>query len=256
MTLHARGLYAAAPRLSRLLVCLATLTLTVGLAGAGLVHANPNGDSHSNAHTGNAGHQSGHGDPTEHFNWTDTGYADKDMEGGTLEPGEHSMSPPMMLMLVNFAIVLILVGWKIAPAIQGYVVNRHRTIKQALEEAAELRAQAERKLAEYGKKLQAADDELKELVAEIRRDAEAEKERIIADAEAMAESMKRDAESRIAAEIARVRHEIRTEVVAVAVAAAETLIREHASTDDQSKLFTAFMNDMITDNRHTTGERA
>lgn len=190
------------------------------------------------------GDAAGHGDPTEHFNWTNLDYKDRDVAGGTLEKGEEGMPPPMILMFVNFAIVLALVGWKVAPPVRRYVFKRHETIKEALEEAAKLREQAKAKLDEYTAQVSKAEAEVEKLIADIRSDAEAEKQRIIQEAEDMAAIMKRDAENRIAAAITAARREIQLEVVAAAVAAAERLIRENAGKDDQTKLIDSFISDM------------
>lgn len=183
-------------------------------------------------------------DPTAHYNWTDLGYKDKDVVGQPLEEGGEPMSPPFILMLVNFGIVLIILGKVAAPRLGSYVRTRHQTIKEALEESALLREQARAKLDEYTERVKAAEQEVDKMIADIRADAEAEKARILADADAQAAALKRDAESRIAAEIDRARLELEREVVAVAVAAAEKIIREKATGEDQSKLVTTFIEDV------------
>lgn len=186
------------------------------------------------------------GDPTEHFNWTELDYKNKDFAGGELHEGEPAMSPPMILMLINFGIVLFIIGWKVRPPVMRYVRNRHDSIKEALDEAARLRAEAKQKLDEYTEKVSEAEAEVDKMLREIRADAEAEKQRIIADAEAQAEALKRDAEARIAAEIDRARVALEREVVSVAIAAAEKMIREQATTADQTRLIDTFIGDVQT----------
>lgn len=196
------------------------------------------------------------GDPTQHFNWTDLGYKSKDIAGGALEKDEPPMSAPMVVMLINFGIVLAIIGWKVAPPVQTYVRKRHYSIKEALDEAARLRADAKAKLDEYDSRLGKAEAEVDTLIAGIRADAEAEKKRIIASAEAQAAAMKRDAEARIAAEIARARLELEREVIAAAVAAAETMIRSKASSDDHVKLIDSFISDVQAQASAAKQERA
>ncbi|MEM9490729.1 MAG: hypothetical protein AAGC55_16395, partial [Myxococcota bacterium] len=70
-----------------------------------------------------------------------------------------------------------------------------------------------------------------------------------------AAAMKRDAEERIAADLARARVEIEREVVAAAVAAAEKLIREGANQGDQTRLIDKFISDMKDQVKHSE-ERA
>lgn len=184
------------------------------------------------------------GDPTEHFNWVDLGYQSKDATGAPLQEGEQPMSPPMILMLVNFGIVLIIIGWKVRPPVLRYVRQRHDSIKQALDEAASLREAAKKKLDEYTEKVSEAEAEVEALIKQIRADAEAEKKRIIADAEAQATALKRDAEARISAEIERARATLEREVITVAIAAAEKMIRAQATTADQTRLIDTFISDV------------
>jgi F-type H+-transporting ATPase subunit b len=198
----------------------------------------------------------GHGDPSAHFNWTDLGYKDKDVTGGPLEPGDEPMSPPFMFMLINFGIVLVILGWAVMPRLQRFLGARHQTIKEALEESARLREDARAKLDEYTERAKAAEREVDEMLAAIRADAEAEKQRILADAEAQAAALARDAENRIAAEIDRARAQLEREVVAVAVAVAEKLIRDKATSEDQVALVNTFIADVREQARTSAGEQA
>ncbi len=230
------------------------LALCAGLAGS--AHAQSGGDSHSHgagdshSHGADADHShaaaghGGHGDPSAHFNWFDLGYASKDINGGTYEEGEEHMSPPFVLMLANVAIVLFILMWKVRPLIQQYVRKRHTSIKEALEEAARLREEAQQRLDDYNTKIDAAEKEIDDMVAKIRASAEAEKVRIVAEAEAQAEAMKKDAEQRIAAEIEGARASLEREVVAAAVMAAEILVRDKATAADQVKIVDSFISDL------------
>lgn len=214
----------------------AIVALVAILALAQNVQAGPSGGD---------GHGAGHDkNPSAHFNWTDTDYKTKDKYGGTLESGEESMSPPFALLLMNFAIVLFIVGWKVAPPIKRYARNRHDTIKSDIDKASEVLEEAEKLLKEYRTKGEAAEKEADALIEDIRTSAEAEKERIKKEAEEQAAALQRDADSRIAAELAKARGEIEREVIAAAVAAAEKLIREKTTDDDKGKLVETFLGDM------------
>src|SRR6185436_9637326 len=179
-------------------------------------------------------------DPSQHFNYVGLqpfhlfDYRGKDEFGGPLGDGkmtdpatgqtvheEEPASPPFVFVLVNFAILLALVlkvGWPLA---QKTARERHDLIKTALDEAARLRQQAADKLADYEARLKAADAEIKQLVDGMRADADKEKQRILAAAEAQAAQMARDAEQRIAAEIELARAQLTREVTAAAAAATE-----------------------------------
>ena len=225
----------------------------VGRTGGGTAdnsHAHP-----SQAHAKDDAH--GHHDPSKHFNFFGFGYRGKDVMGGPLgdgkmvdahsgevTDGEEAMSPPFVLMIVNFVILLGLLAWKGGPVFRKLAADRHDAIKTALEEAAKLRQQAADKLAEYETRLKDADAEIKKLVEGMRTDAEADKKRILAAAETQAAAMKRDAEQRIAAELEYARAALTREVTAAATAATEKLLREKLQPADQQRLVSSFIADV------------
>lgn len=228
------------------------------------------GDSESATGAGTEHHAEGgnaaddeEADPSRHFNFLgfQTGhlfdYMGKDEYGGKFGDGtmvdprtqrviheEEPASPPFIFMLLNFALLLGLLAWKLRPVGEKAAQERHDLIKSALEEAARLRKQAADKLAEYEARLKDADAEIKQLVDGMRVDAENEKQRILAAAEAQAALMKRDAELRIAAEIELARAQLTREVTAASAAATEKLLREKMTAADQQTLVTAFITDV------------
>jgi F-type H+-transporting ATPase subunit b len=208
-------------------------------------------------------------DPTEHFNWLGfkTGhlfdYIGKDEYGGKFgddqmvrkdgslvknEKGEKEeeepASPPFIFMLINFGIFLIILAKTLLPAGQKMSAERHDQIKNALDEAAKLRDQAAKKLAEYETRTKDVDGEVKKIVDDIRAAAEEDKKRILENAERQAKQMQHDAELRIAAEIEMARAKLSREVAVAASAATEKLLREKVTPDDQKKLVGNFISGM------------
>lgn len=227
-----------------LLIALA-LIVAPAAALAVPVEGEPHGEGGAQGHEA-AGH--GHADPSKTFNWFghwmpfgSDSYKNLDQHGGTLESGETPMSVPFILVLINFGIVLFLIGWKVAPMASQMAAKRSDEIKTALDEAARLRTAAKDKLAEYDQKLRAAETEIEQLIKDMRADAEADKQRIIAAAEAQAAALKKDAEERIAAEIDRARHVLQREVAAAAGDVAERLLRDKTTPADQAKLVDLFV---------------
>lgn len=203
-------------------------------------------------------------DPSAHFNflnhWFDHGKYDEfggpfgdgvmtDDKGHVVknekgEDEEEPMSPPFILLLVNFGILLIILGRWGAPAARKLAEDRHDQIKTALDDAAKLRDQAAKKLSEYETRIKDLDSEIKKLVDGIRADAEADKARILEAAKAQSAQMKRDADLRIAAEIELARAALTREVTAAAAAATEKLLREKTTAEDQTKLVASFISGM------------
>lgn len=216
----------------------------------GVGAATPHGEEAAGAHHG------AH-DPSKHFNFFDFSWRGKDEYGGKFGDGqmvdphtgevvgeEEPMSAPFIFMVINFLILFGLLAWKGGPIARKAAEDRHDLIKDALDEAAKLRAQAQAKLSELEAKLSSADAEIKEMVEGIRKDAEADKARILDSAEKLAAQMKRDAESRIAAEIQAARASLTREVTDAAAAATEKLLRDKLQPADQSKLVTTFIADL------------
>jgi F-type H+-transporting ATPase subunit b len=219
--------------------------------------------AHAEADGAHGAHH-GHHDPSQDFNFVDgigpnvvsMPWKHQDTAGGPLgdgKQGEHELAAgeaerprnaPFTLLVFNFA-VLLLILWKWgAPAARNAAETRSDQIKTALDEAARLRDQAKAKLEEYNGKLKAAQAEIDALVAGLRKDAESDKQRILANADIQAKALQRDADERIAAEIGRARTELQREVTAAAVAVAEKLLRERTTPADQAKLVDGFIHDI------------
>jgi F-type H+-transporting ATPase subunit b len=246
--------------MKKLLIAALLATPVYAFAQEPVHEESPAGEAHTS-------HTAGHGnvDPTKHFNWFGSPFEHngKDVYGGKYGDGqmidphtgqpvmdahhpgkvaeEEAMSAPFIFMLLNFGILLFILAKFGGPAARKLAQDRHDQIKTALDEAAKLREQAAKKLAEYETRIKDVDDEVKKLVDGIRSDAEADKKRILEAATAQAAQMKRDAELRIAAEIELARSQLTREVSAAATTATEKLLKEKVSGDDQNKLVSTFI---------------
>lgn len=226
----------------------------------------PHEDKAGAEETGHAaGHQAIDGvryDNTKYFRWLGSPFDhhDKDVTGapfgdGKMEEGgkvltdphhpghpvEDEMSPPFIFMVLNFVLLLIILAWKAKPAFEKLAAERSDAIKNALEEAAKLRKQASDRLEEYQSKLAKSDAEIKAMVEGIRADAEADKKRILEAADRQAAQLKKDAETRIAAEIELARATLTREVTYAATAAAEQLLRDKMTAQDQQQVINTFI---------------
>lgn len=84
-------------------------------------------------------------------NFVDFGYGDKTVKN---EYGDDvPMTPPVVLAIFNFLVFIGILYWKAGPALRKYLSERHVSIKEALEEAARLQAEAKEKLAEYSARI-------------------------------------------------------------------------------------------------------
>jgi F-type H+-transporting ATPase subunit b len=206
-------------------------------AGFASHHSETTGEGHAGAH-----HELEAPPPINWTNWSS--FKTKNAEGEPLGTQDEPMAPPLLFALFNFAVFASLLVWKAGPPIRKWLVERHTSVKDALEEAAKLREQARAKLASYDDQIANVNSEVERLISEIRADAEAEKLRILKDAETQAAALELAAKQRIEAEAARVRSVLRKEVTAAAVEVAERMLREKTTQQDQRTLVSGFIADL------------
>jgi F-type H+-transporting ATPase subunit b len=138
--------------------------------------------------------------------------------------------------IVNFLILVGILVYLARKPTRAFLVGRKKAVQEALEEATRLKAEAEAKYAEYKKRLDGLDAEIAAIRADIIKSGEAERDRIIAEAERKAARIRKDAEFLIEQQVKQLRLELRRDAVEAALAEAEKILREKTSADDQQRL--------------------
>ena len=164
-------------------------------------------------------------------NWWSFDYGEK-----ASEPSHRGYPPPYGWALVNFVVFLGILSRILWKPIKAGFIERHGKIKSELGEAQRLRKEAEAQLAEYTRKVAHVDQEVETLLAQLRKEAQSDRARIIAAAEEEARRLKGEAEKQIEIEIERARAVLRHETVQAALKAAEEILRTRITADDQQKL--------------------
>lgn len=189
---------------------------------------------HAAAAHAEAGHGAEHGAHHEEegiVNWWSWDY------GASAQDPEHKDWPaPFGWALINFGVFLYILSRILWRPMKAGMIDRHEKIKSELDEASRLRKEAEGQLAEFTKKVANADHEVEVLLQQLRKEAQADRARIIATAEAEAQRLRTEADRQIQVEIERARAELRKETVEAALKAAEELLRSKVSADDQRQL--------------------
>jgi F-type H+-transporting ATPase subunit b len=151
-----------------------------------------------------------------------------------------------MWRVLDFAVLLAIIVWALKKAnVKGSLADRQQAIDKALKEAAEAKAAAELKFAEYSAKLAAADKEIDEIYAAIRTEGEAEKVRIIAEAKLSAGKIQEQARQAADQEVLKARTELRQEAARLAVQLAEQNITEKIRKDDQDRLVGEYLTKVV-----------
>ncbi len=141
-------------------------------------------------------------------------------------------------MLVGLAMLVVVLAmlWKKVPAAIGKALDsKIAVIRTQLDEAAELRKEAEALKSEYEARAQAAESDAAAMVERARHEAEAIRTKAEADAQALVERRTRMAEDKIAAEERAAVQQLRaTASEAAARAAAKIIAERHDGASDKA----------------------
>lgn len=200
------------------------LLLTALLASAAVpaiaLAQHGNEDAHAEA-----GHGDAHGEEEHHFAPFATSDTRNAFVGG----------------IINAVLLVLLFAWaaseKIGPALEA----KRDLIKAELEEAARLKAEAEAKHAEYEARLASLDEEIDQIKADLTAAGEADRERIIKEAEEKASKMRADVKAAIERNIDAVRNEVKAAAIEQAIAAAEKALTEKTTGEDQNRLAQGYL---------------
>ncbi|MCF6266404.1 MAG: F0F1 ATP synthase subunit B [Desulfuromusa sp.] len=161
------------------------------------------------------------------------------------EGGHHVASGVLLkdflYRVLNFAIVVAILAYFLTKPIKKVFAGRREEIEKNLAEAKKIKEEAEAKFAEYDRKLAQATEEISEISAAIRREGEAEKQKIIENAKAMAIKIEQDAEKAAEMEVAKARTLLQREAVQLAVGVAEELLKKNFTKEDDARLIDEYM---------------
>lgn len=155
-------------------------------------------------------------------------------------PAEEELVDILMKGL-NLALVLGVIVWFGRAPIRSFFGERRQIIAGELDQAAKLLAETERKYAEWERRMAGLDAELADIRNLARERAEAERARILADAETAAARIRRDAETALEQEVRRARASLRAEAADLAVKLAGDLLRERMTPGDGERVVDEFV---------------
>lgn len=158
------------------------------------------------------------------------------------DPCDHkSEAPPFLASIFNFGLLLfVLVRFGKKPLGEA-LKKRKDDIMKEIDTAATLRRQSKERLAEYESKIERIEDTLAELREEYAAQAEAEKKRVLEEAEERRARMKRDAEFRVEQERKAARIAVMSEAVDRATAKAEELMTAQSNKSDTDRLVEEYL---------------
>ncbi|MBI5885882.1 MAG: ATP synthase F0 subunit B [Deltaproteobacteria bacterium] len=170
-------------------------------------------------------------------------------EGGGHEEGGSGM----LWKIVNFVILVIGIGcvWKYV--IKGMLSKRGMDIEQAIKDAVEAKAAADRKYAEYQAKVAMLEASVVNVHNELRLEGEAESARLLAEASAAAQRIKDQARFTAEQEVKKARIELRREAAVLAASMAEEMLVAGLKGEDHDRLVKAYLKDLSAGGNKTEG---
>ena len=169
--------------------------------------------------------------------------------GGEEEHGlTHSQVMNFIWHCLNFTILAIVLVKYLRKPITDALTGRRESIKTAFDDLETKRRDAERKYAEYEKRLAGMDAEAARISKSFLEQGEAEKAKIIAQANDAAERIKAQAELYVQQELSRAMVQLKKEVTEMAMKMAEDIIRKNISTQDHHRLISEYLERVVTKN--------
>jgi ATP synthase F0 subunit b len=152
--------------------------------------------------------------------------------------GEESSWTPWLLTwrVINTVALIALLIYFVKKPLVTFFTERKDQIRRDLAEALEQREAALRLLAEYKEKIAGMEKELDRMRVELRKAAESDSEKVMANAERMSGAIVESAKMTAEQEVRKARESLRNEAVELAVQMAETMIREKITEKDRKRI--------------------
>ncbi len=148
----------------------------------------------------------------------------------------------LLYRFINFALLVIILVWALKKAhVKDFFAARSREIKQRLEDLQREKEEAEARFREIEGKIKDFEEEKKRILEQYRQEGEAEKKKIIEEANNRVEEILSQAELTIQQETESAKSRLKQEMVEIAAQKAEEIIAERITEDDQDSLVDDFI---------------
>ncbi len=145
---------------------------------------------------------------------------------------------------LNFAVIFGALFYVLAKPLRKGLGDRRAQLIENLEQANKARELAEAKVVEYERKLANSDREIADLLEQAREANSRERANALAEAQAVADTVRKEARQCADREIERARRELRAETAQMAVSMAEERLRQQITKEDHSRLVTENLQQM------------
>jgi F-type H+-transporting ATPase subunit b len=142
---------------------------------------------------------------------------------------------------VNLLLLIGVLVYFARGPIASFLNDRRAKIEDGIHSAGRELAEAERKLAACEQRIASLDEEIDGIRSAVQRQAESERDRLLAEAHGTAERIRRDAVAAVEQEVRHARAQLRAETVDLAVQLAGELLRSQVGDADRTRLVDDFV---------------
>ncbi len=146
----------------------------------------------------------------------------------------------LLYRFMNFVILVGVLVYLLRKPAKKFFKERTENIKNQLEELDAQKAEAQKQYEEVKAKLANLEDEVAKIVDEYVEEGKREKDAIIAQAERQAEHIQQQAEFAVEQQLKDAKESLKAEVAELCVKAAEELIKENFTEEDQKRFIKEF----------------
>ena len=150
-------------------------------------------------------------------------------------------SPDFQGTLVNFGALVLLIAWVIRKKGNPALAAQRAEVEKELAEAQRLRAEAQQRHMETATRLERLDREMLQIRGDMIKAGEAERDRIVSQAEEKAARMRKDTAFLIEQQVKQLRKELTQQAATAAVVAAQDLLQQRTTDSDQDQLAEAYL---------------
>ncbi|HYQ27962.1 MAG TPA: ATP synthase F0 subunit B [Polyangiaceae bacterium] len=143
---------------------------------------------------------------------------------------------PFGAMLLNSAVLYWLLVRFAKKPLAAALKSRKTNILRGMEEAGQMKKEAEARLADYEQKLATVDQEIERVREDMRSAGQSERKRILAEAKEKRARMERDAQTLISQELKSAREGLLADMSRAALRSAESTLRARITAADQARL--------------------
>jgi len=143
---------------------------------------------------------------------------------------------PFGAMILNSAVLYWLLVRFAKKPLAAALKSRKIGILRGMEEAGQMKKEAEARLADYEQKLATVDQEIERVREDMRSAGQSERKRILADAKEKRTRMERDAQTLISQELKSAREGLLADMSRAALRSAESTLRSRITAADQARL--------------------